>query len=122
MSKQKKVSSLSKQKKVSSLSKLVMYCHKFAASEEKKVLIDVFGKSSLLETREETDKDYNVLKDVEENEVEVGAVTLEGHHWAKEESLLWIIFLTRKPKLSKGTEFLQQTLVFKSLHLCNPLL
>ena len=53
------------------MSKLAMYCHKFAASEEKKVLIDVFGESSPLETREETDKD-NVLKDVEENEVDRG--------------------------------------------------
>ena len=36
--------------------------------------------------------------------------------------LCWRIFLTHKPKLSKGTEFSQQTLVYKSLYLCNAML
>jgi len=75
---------------------------------------DMFGETSLLDRRKETGHWYRLQcaqgRVVDENEVEV-CVTLEGQHSANEVSLLWIILTSHKPKLSKGTELLKQTLI-----------
>ena len=59
-------------------------------------LIDVFGKSSLLERREETGHRYRLQgRFVDENEVVDVCVTLEGQHWT-----MGGFFPTHKPKLT----------------------